>query len=327
MAVMAVCAALALPASAALRSWLNLAPSPLGDARTAAHGSQGGLTQLWFSVTLPPGVHDALTVTFWTRLKPQDPARQQSFVSTMAFWCPDAIQRSNPDLLAGVGGYGAGGTNLTAAGGSVTVASFPFAAYTGHPSMATRWPKGVYTIAGAATNAITVSLGGEDVTVGPGAFNRNAVPGPSDSVVITGADVAEVGISRTPCHRYYQEIDGVADVESAGFFTDDSRITNELVMVTYRWKSETTAQIYQSNIGRLAAFNELSQTRTNAPCAGFSSLGDYRVGMLGPIVACPYEWEVFDARMFTRWLTDDELARVHRNGVQEIGRRGIPQWR
>lgn len=323
----AALAALAIPALGSMPSWMRLAPSPLGDARMGGRAVYGGITQVWASVTLPPGMHEALTVTFWTRLKPQNPARQFSHVSTMAWWCPDAITYSNPDLLAGAGGFGHGGTNLTAAGGSVTVANFPFAAYAEHPAVATKWPKGIYTISGTSAQAITVSLGGEDVAVGPGSFNRNAVPGPSASVVITGDGVAEVGISRTPCHRFYGEIDGVADMNNAGIFTDESRITNELVMVSYRWRCEPGAQIYQANIGRMAAFNELSQVRTNAACAGLSSRGIYRVGMTGAIAAYPYEWEIFDVRIRTRWLTDDELDRVHFNGVQEIQRRGIPQLR
>ncbi len=36
---------------------------------------------------------------------------------------------------------------------------------------------------------------------------------------------------------------------------------------------------------------------------------------------------MFDYRVFPVWLTDDELKRIHQNGVEEINRRGIPRWR
>ena len=36
---------------------------------------------------------------------------------------------------------------------------------------------------------------------------------------------------------------------------------------------------------------------------------------------------LFDARVLPWALTDQELERVHYNGVQEINRRGIPRWK
>ena len=36
---------------------------------------------------------------------------------------------------------------------------------------------------------------------------------------------------------------------------------------------------------------------------------------------------LFDARVLPWALTDQELERVHFNGVQEINRRGIPRWK
>ena len=218
-----------------------------------------------------------------------------------------------------------GGTNLTAAGGSVTVADFPFSTYAEHPDVTNRYPRGVYTIAGTSAQEITVTVGGTDVAVGPGAFNCNAVPGPSDSVVITGAGVAEVGISRTPCYRFFSAIDGVLD---GGNLRSDSIVTNELVMCTWRFRCEGGQQIYKSNLGRIGAFDDVSITHTNGACGGYSGDGFYEVGLMGlgePVY--PMTFDLYDARVFTWWLDDAELDRVHLNGVQEIQRRGIPQWR
>lgn len=323
MAVIAVCLVLAGAVKGGTRMGLMRMPSILRDARMGVELTATNQNRVQFTVQIPPGVHQAFTVTAWLRLKPEVDGSHAR--TTYAFWCPDAIDRSNPDLLNGAGGFGAGGTNLTAAGGSVTVANFPFAGYSDHPAVAGRWPKGVYTIAGASTNEITVSLGGEDVSVGPGPFNRNAVPGPSDSVVITGAGVAEVGISRTPCYRFFSTIDCMP---GALELPDARIVTNEIVMCTWRFRCEDGAQIYQSNLGRIGAFDDVSITHTNGACGGYSGNGFYEVGLMGegePIY--PMTFDLYDARVFTWWLSDDELDRVHLNGVQEIGRRGIPQWR
>jgi hypothetical protein len=320
---MVCCAALAIPAAATTASTgLMLVPSVYGDARMGVLATATNQNRIYFTVKPPPGLHRALTVTAWLRLKPEV-AGAHTWIP-YAVWCPDRINYGSPDLLAGAGGFGVGGTNLTAAGGSVTVADFPFSAYTGHP-VAYKWPRGVYTIAGSSTQAVTVTLGGTDIALGPGAFNRNAVPGPSDSVVISGAGVAEIGISKTPCYRFFQEISGESIY---GNLSDSTSITNEIVMYTWRFRCENGQQIYESNIGRMGAFNDYSAVRTNAACAGYDWQGRYDVGLIGlQDKYHPMTFDVYDTRLFTEWLTDGELDRVHLNGVEEIGRRGIPQWR
>lgn len=323
LAVIAACAALAIPSAAVTRMGMMRMPSVYRDARMGVELTATNQNRVQFTVQIPPGVHQAFTVTAWLRLKPE--VAVDHMWMTYAFWCPDAIDRSNPDLLNGAGGFGAGGTNLTAAGGSVTVADFPFSTYADHPDVTNRYPRGVYTIAGTSAQEITVSLGGTDTTVGPGAFNCNAVPGPSDSVVITGAGVAEVGISRTPCNRFYSTINMVGGVD---YLMHSFFVTNELVMCSWRFKCEGGQQLYQSNLGHIGAFNDLSIMQTNGACGGYSGDGFYEVGLMGlgePVY--PMTYDLYDARVFTWWLSDDELDRVHLNGVQEIGRRKIPQWR
>ena len=323
MAVIAVCLVLAIPSAAVTRMGLVRMPSVFRDARLGVELTATNQLRIQFGVEVPPGRHQALTVTAWLRLKPE--VAGNHMWTTYAFWCPSAIDRSNPDLLNGAGGFGAGGTNLTAAGGSVTVADFPFATYADHPDVTNRYPRGVYTIAGTSAQQITVTVGGTDVTVGPGAFNCNAVPGPSDSVVITGAGVAEVGVCKTPCYRFFSAIDGVQDDQ---MLSKASIVTNEIAMCTWRFRCEEGLQIYKSNLGRIGAFNDLSITQTNGACGGYDWKGHYEVGLMGlgePIY--PMTFDLYDARVFTWWLTDDELDRVHLNGVEEIGRRGIPQWR
>ncbi len=314
------------PAAAALAIAPDLwrMPSTVGDARLAPHFTAAPLTTAWMRVSLPPGIHDAFTVTLWCRIQTVGNPTNGIRMTTLAHWCPDDVVRASPDLLGDAGGHSGAGIDLTALGGSLTVSNVGFAAYSGTPTAA-RWPYGVCTIDGASSNTITVSVGGTDITVGPGAFHRNAVPGPSGNVVVTGAGWVRIGVSRTPCHRFFSKVGG--GVGAGGVLPDGAVVTNEIVMLTYRFRAAPAGQIYQSNLGRLGCFNDLSWVATNPPVAGFHSTGIYQVGLIGVQAEPPYEWEIFDSRLHMRWLTDDELDRVHLNGVQEIGRRKIPQWR
>lgn len=304
-----------------------LQPSVYGDARLGYLSlitNQPG-TGLRYAVTLPSGRHEGFTVCGWFRLKETGGSGK---MTTFAFWCPEKIQYSNPDLLAGVGGFGsANGTNLTALGGSITIASFPFTPYTGAEvaPISNTWPRGVYTIAGWASNAVTVTLGGTDVVLGPGEFTKNAIPGPAASVVITGSGLASVGISKTPCYRFFDELDGVSEEAS---FSDASTISNQISFCVWRFKVDGTNQIYRSDLGRQAAFNEISQAQTNVMSSNgaFDSGGHYTVGFMGS-QAPAYDLDCFDYRVFPWYLTDKELERIHLNGVEEITRRGIPDRR
>ncbi len=302
-------------------------PSIYGDSR---YGALRNLETSFvrFQVALPVGQHQAFTVVGWFRLKPK--VAGTHYLTTSAFWCPEPQQRRNPDLLSGAGAHGiAGGTNLTTLGGSITVASFPFTAYTNaiQAPVSNKWARGVYTLDGWSSNAVTVSLGGTDYILGPGLFHRNAEPGPAASVVVSGSDLVSIGISKTPCHRYFDELDGV--VTSNNLLSASSIVTNEIAMCVWRFKIEGSNQIYRSDLGRIAAFNELSQIKTNDyPLTGcYDSRGDYHVGLMGLGGGVPFDVDLFDARVLPWWLSDTELDRVHNNGVNEINRRGIPQWR
>jgi len=61
-----------------------------------------------------------------------------------------------------------------------------------------------------------------------------------------------------------------------------------------------------------------------------SGRGVYRIGMGGMSANFTdpgVRVEFFDLRWFPRRLTDEELCRIHGNGVLEIQRRGVPRWK
>ncbi len=319
----AVVIALALASSVMATGLLDLQPSVYRDARYGALSQSTNLSGIQYSVQLPPGRHAAFTVLAWMRVKTPN---NDSMLTTSAFWCPDPIRYANPDLLSGAGGWGtSSGTNLTTLGGSITVASFPFSGYTNTDVAGNPWPRGVYTLAGWASNTVTVGLGGTDVTLGPGEFTRNAIPGPANSVVISGSGLVSIGISKTPCHRFFDEIDGVV---VGALLSRESCVTNELSLCVWRFRADGTNQVYRSDIGRVNAIQVMSSVRTNAlPGGAFDSGGIYRIGLKGAFACAPYDVDLFDVRVFPWYLSDQELERIHYNGVEEIARRGIPQWR
>lgn len=300
-------------------------PSPLGDARLASSFAVTA-TNTMFDVHIPPGDHSALTICGWLRASCPGIGKQ-ILLTTAAQWCPDPIRRSNPDLLGGRGGCP---TN-TVLGGTLTVAPFPWQPY--EPGInSNTWPRGVYTVAGWSSNAVAVALGGAPaVTLGPGPFNRNIVPGSGSGLTVTGTGLACIGVSRTPAHQFFGAIDGVLGGGDL-LLTPDSIVTNELVFCSYRLRFSDGRQLYRSDLARIGECGSLGQVKTNGlPASGrssYSSRGHYSVGLSGlgggsRSVAV----DLFGFRAITRWVTDEELCRIKANDEDEISRRGVPRWK
>ena len=181
--------------------------SYLGDASFAweckRQATNGFLT---VGIKFPEGQHNEITVTGWYK---HVYTNNILYVYPILHYTPETVQYFNPDLLEGKLYHGiAGGTNLT---GSFSFSGFPYSAYTNHPDMATIWPKGVYTIDGWSSNSLTINLGGIDYNVGPGTFNRNAIAGETGNFIVTGTGLASIGVSKTPCHKFYEAVNTYSD--------------------------------------------------------------------------------------------------------------------
>ena len=300
---------------------LRMIPS-LGDARTGTVQAQQDLYKVDFIVKPPPGKHKGLTVVAWLRLTDFEHITGLIQLTTDAMWSAEPIQDTAPDLLQGAGGYAGEAVDLDTMGGVIAFSDVGFAPYSVDFS---KWPNGVATIAGSSEQIITVSVGGNDVTVGAGAFNQNAIVGATDTVVISGAGSCNVGVSQTPLNKFSMVIDGVTIDH---FFTPESIITNEFAMCTWRWQCQPDGNLtYRSDIGRIHAFDDLSQVKTNGTYQYLHSDGYYKVGLQG-LRSCDdlIGVEMFDARVFGRYLEQHEMERVHANGVQELLRRGLVEW-
>lgn len=298
---------------------LMMAPA-LGDARLAVSVSEHGVPLMVFDVQPRLDTH-ALTVCGWYRII--YPSGQQPYVTTMASYTPEPVTRSNPDLAAGAFGFPSG-TNLT---GTITVDPFAWQPYTGGTVYNNKWPRGVYTVAGWSSNAVTVTVGGAAVTLGPGDFNRNVIPGVGSSVTVAGTGPAAVGVSRTPAHQFFGGTDGVVANDGINIITPESTVSNTYKFCAWRIRLDDTTHVYRSDMADAARAVCLGIT-TDQPMPAsqriLSASGIYHLGFIGLQPGTNMTIQAFDARAFHRWLSDDELCRIHANGLQEIARRGIP---
>lgn len=307
-------------------AWQRFMPSALGDARTAGETVHAAVTNLTFSFSVPEGTHTGLTVCVWTRLTTgTGAALTNKQVVARMFYTPEAVRTDNPSLaFADAQGWP---TNMTLAG-TVSKDPFPFQPY--EPGVSSNaWPKGVYTVAGESSNAVTVSLGGNEVTVGPGEFNRNVIGGAGTACAATGTGWAKIGVSRCPDAEFF-ELDGTAIIEAQIFFQPWAMITNELKMVAMRLclngaRHAACVDYFMDDGSHYAVTNERAMPRR---ARALSSDGMYRINFVGVVKKqAAYDAEFFDYRVFTRLLSEDELRRIHGNGAEEIARRGIPRWK
>ncbi len=304
-------------------AWQRFMPSALGDARLAGAARYASVTNLTFSFNVPQGAHTALTVCVWARLTTgTEEALTNTELGVRMFYTPEAVRMDNPSLaFADAQGWP---TNMTL-DGTTSKDPFPFQAYEPGPS-SNAWPKGVYTVAGASSNAVTVSVGGNEVTLGPGEFNRNVIGGAGTACAVTGTGWARIGVSRCPDAQFF-ELDGVALQPGVQFLQPWCVVTNELKMVAMRLclngaRHAGCVDYFMDDGSHHAVTNEMAMPRR---ARELSSDGMYRmilVGMVKQQVALDVDF--FDYRIFTRLLSEDELRRVWANGYEEIGRRGIP---
>lgn len=318
-------------AFSASASWTGNMWSPqYGDARRGADlrdldYMQGNPGMVEFAI--PEGEWNGLTVTMWMRFRmsnTNDYSGRSANLTTSAFWCPERVVRDAPDLTGGAFGY-PNGTNLSV---SSSIA-FDFEREAGFaPSNV--FVRGAYTLAGWASNAVTVTLGGKDISVGPGEFNLNAEPGESDGIIVTGSGPVAVAVSRLHAHQFFSMIDGVMGERG---ITDETCVTNEILFISFRIRLDASNHVYRADMIHLGWGDPSGQTKTNAlpddpAVRSMSSGGLYRFGLCG--LASPtntWSLDVFDARVQTKWLSDSDIERIYSNGAQEIGRRPVPQWR
>jgi hypothetical protein len=297
-------------------SWWKQMASYLGDASFGYYNQEQTTNYVVRGVILPSGEHEALTLTGW--YASSWTGAHDIVVQPELFYTPEEVQYSNPDLLGGAWAHGvSGGTNLVTAFNFV---GFPFSTYTNHPSVTNTWKWGVYTVDGWSTNAVTLNLGGIDFTLGPGTFNRNVIAGGSGACILTGTGLVSIGISKTPCHRFY------SSTMNRGFAstTDFQGIarSNGLAFVIMRMRSDLTNHIFDVSL-RTTNATWVTYSGTNACTSRFSSGGIYQLWMVGPQNRPDKQERVFDWRVLPWRLSDEECDRIWQNSYDEVQRRGL----
>jgi hypothetical protein len=289
--------------------------SYLGDASMAwEYQTQPTNTLTTVGILLPEGTHEAITITGWYK---HTTTNYHVYASPLLNYTPDEVQLDNPDLLNGALAHGeSGGTNLT---GSFSFSGFPYSSYTNHPDVTNIWKWGVYTLAGWSTNALTINLGGIDYSVGPGTFNKNGIAGGSGDFIVTGTGLASIGVSKTPCHKFYQ-----ASNAYNGFNNDfwgGSSSTNGIAFWAIRLRADGTNHVFTMD-SKENNKELLTRTYTNVCNKAFSSKGIYQLFMTGIINISNKSEIYYDVRAFKYRLTDSEIERVYNNGLDDKNRRG-----
>jgi hypothetical protein len=297
-------------------TWWRQLASSLGDA-SYGYSTQTNTTQysIW-TVKPPAGNHEAITLCGW--YQHSWTGTSVYVVTPLLFYTPDAVQYSNPDLLGGAWAHGiSGGTNLVTAFNFV---GFPFSTYTNHPSVTNTWKWGVYTVDGWSSNSVTLNLGGIDFSFGPGTFNRNVIAGGSGACILTGSGLVSIGISKTPCAKFYNATlnQAPSDINSL----QGIQSTNGLTFVFMRISSDLSKHVCDVSIRGTNA-NWITFASTNTCSSRLNSEGIYQLWMPG-LPNSPIKTEkTFDWRILPWRLSDEERDRVYQNGMDEALRRGL----
>jgi hypothetical protein len=289
--------------------------SYLGDASMAwEYQKQPTNYYLDCKIQLSPGTHESITLTGWYG---QTFTNYECAVSAQLFYTPDEVQLDNPDLLNGSLAYGVeGGTNLT---GTFSFSGFPYSTYTNHPTITNTWKWGVYTMAGWSSNSLTINLGGIDYSVGPGTFNKNGIAGGSGDFIVTGTGLASIGVSKTPCHKFYQASNAYSDINNV--FWGGSSSTNGIAFWAIRLRADGTNHVFTMD-SKENNKELLTRTYTNVCNKAFSSKGIYQLFMTGIINISNKSEIYYDVRAFKYRLSDVEIERVYNNGLDDKTRRG-----
>lgn len=313
--------------------------NPIGDARTARLMGDIPRTDLrekgLVTVKLPTGQWNELTFTFWLRhFSTNATIKVGNYYQTIHLnYCPEPMRKGLPDELDGAGGWGdPDGVDVD---GSLAIpyTFTPHWSYTNrvHATPDGKAVYGAYTINAVVTNEMGLSLGGEEHLLVPGTNVFNSYGGPSPYVTLTGSGNVQVGMSKLYWHEYFSRINGVNDESDGMKLTASSIVTNEMVFVSCRLTLNSTEHYTHdgmihwegNDVQGLYVTNSLPM---NPSCRAFDSRGDYRVGLIG-LGSAPdmTQIDLFDFRIHTWWLTDDDLQRTFQNGKQELIRRGIPK--
>jgi hypothetical protein len=295
--------------------WSRNMANYLGDASMAwEYQRQATNNYLQVDVKLSEGTHDAITLTGWYSMSFTN---FECYVVPQLFYTPDEVQLSNPDLLNGSLSHGvSGGTNLT---GTFSFSGFTYSTYTNHPTITNTWKWGVYTLDGWSSNSLTINLGGIDYNVGPGTFNRNAIAGGSGDFIVTGTGLASIGVSKTPCHKFYSF--SLLDTVTIEEFSGGISSTNGMGFWSIRIRADGTNQVATLD-SKTNNKTWITAVAANSCSLKLSSQGIYKLSMVGLKNSANKAERLYDVRAYKWRLSDVELERVYNNGFDDKTRRG-----
>ena len=181
----------------------------LGDSRRAVKRldipflsvTEGGLTNRmapFFSIAAPRNVKNDITFTFWARCyKPNGAPFVDGYAPMLHVnYTPQTTREPTGDLANGAFGY----PTETNFAGAISI-PFTFSQPTNVPTMV--FTRGVYNARGWASNSVTLTAGGKDITLPAGEFSQNFEPGEADGLIISGGGKISIAIARPRVHEFF----------------------------------------------------------------------------------------------------------------------------
>lgn len=232
----------------------------------------------------------------------------------MIWYTPDH-QDGGPDILGGAWGWG--GSAITVSGSRTLSYNFPTITdgWNGGTNGVASFPHGVYCVRWSDVSApMTVTVGGEDVTITSGSGEKNVNPKDGiPGIVLVGSGTAKIGISRLKIHEFCGTMFG----DNA--WDDPNLVGSNYVFVAHRIGLTSNLHTGRTDIATLdgswrrrgQAFDPPVDGSTYIHAHTFARIAYYAIGRSD--LSYVYEW---DFRQFPKFLDDDEIQGIYEDGVR-----------
>lgn len=191
------------------------------------------------------------------------------------------------------------------------------------------FPRGVYTVAWTnLSSTMTLSVGGESVSLDAPAGVRNVLPGSGMGFTLSGSGTAQVGISRRKVEPFFKTDAGaVGGGDGAMQAYDAALVSSNFCFVAHRVHLDASTHTNEITIvqqdGSRASWGASPELPPDG-CGSLRTNGLYQLvySAYGDLKASyVYEW---DRRQFAAWLADGDLAAIYEDGARIRLAHGYP---
>ena len=204
--------------------------------------------------------------------------------------------------------------------------------WSGDPAGRLAFPDGVFAVSLEVDGIATLTVADTTVTV-TNSLSRNfqGRPGKRGISIQCGPSTAwTLNVAECPVVRFYERTDGTSiTLNGTPQLSEDSIITNEFVMLSYRVRLEGAGHYYRADMMRIGGGPPSGGTSIfdNPPVVNVTPDTMFFIRTIDVIPSgAALVWEVWNVRVRGRWLSDDELVTIRDADVRAMGRLGIGRW-